>query len=379
MQVLSIGTDRKLFEDGSSVLLRNIEYASKTDRFYIIVFSLKKLGLEPKFVGNLYIYPTNSVTRMYYIFDAIRLGKKLIKENKLIIGNAVISTQDPFETGLVGYFLKRRFNLPLQLQVHTDFLSSHFANTFLNKIRIRLAKFLIPRAQGLRVVSKVIEKSIQKNFSKLNVSPQVLPVFVDVENIINTEPVRDINKDFPQFKFIIFMASRLTQEKRIDIALQAFKKVVNQFPYVGLIIAGDGGDRIYLENLTKKLELSDKVVFVGWQKDLISYYKTTNIFLLSSEYEGYGMTLIEAGASGCPIITTKVGIADTSLFVDGYNSSVCPINDVDCIFKAILELIMDNTKKDLFKQRMRDSIKSSFIVKEEYTKKYVDLLENLIK
>ena len=392
MRVVSIGTDRKIFEGGSAVLARNIEYASKMDELHIIVFSLKKLGLKPFFVGNLHIYPTNSSSRFFYIFDAIRIGKGIIGNPDVQSGrgadhgvgfgnsrNIVISCQDPFETGLVGYFLRRKFGFPLQFQVHTDFLSPYFKNSFLNIIRVRIAKFLIPRAQGLRVVSSVIKESVQKHFPSLKIVSKVLPIFVDVEKIMSAEPTKDIMVDFPQFKFSILMASRLTKEKRIDVALYALKKIIGEFPQTGLIIAGEGNQRKKLESLTKKLGINNNVVFAGWQKDLISYYKTANLFLLTSEFEGYGMTLIEAGASGCPIVTTKVGIAKTNLFRNDENSLVCPVDDINCIFEAISGLIHDNTKRELFKREMQDSIKSMAITKEDYTARYVALLENLIK
>ncbi|MCX6701663.1 MAG: glycosyltransferase [Candidatus Zambryskibacteria bacterium] len=379
MKIISIGTDRRLFEDGSAVLARNVEYASKMEELHIIVFSLKKLGLEPKSIDNLYFYPTNSTTRLGYIFDAIKLGKKIILENKLVTGSSVISTQDPFETGMVGYFLRRKFNFPLQLQIHTDFLSPYFKNSFLNMVRVRIAKFLIPRAQGLRVVSEVIKDSINKHFPNLKIIPETLPVFVDIEKILDSSVVADKTKTFSQFKFSILMASRLTKEKRIDIALHVLKKVIVEFPQTGLIILGDGDERKSLENLTKKFGLSNNVVFVGWQKDLFSYYKTANLFLLTSEYEGYGMSLIEAGASECPIVTTQVGIANTSLFINDKNSFICPVGDVECIFKAISELIHNNIKRELFKREMQDSIKNIMIPKEEYTAKYIALLENLIE
>ena len=83
MKVISIGTDRKLFEKGSAVLARNIEYASKIDELHIVVFSLKKLRLEPFSIGNLHIYPTNSTYRFFYIFDAFRIGKQIIENCKL--------------------------------------------------------------------------------------------------------------------------------------------------------------------------------------------------------------------------------------------------------------------------------------------------------
>ena len=191
-------------------------------------------------------------------------------------------------------------------------------------------------------------------------------------------PKRGLNQEFPKFKFIILMASRLAKEKRIDIALKAFKNVLIKFPHSGLVIAGSGEQKRALENMVIKLRLENNVVFVGWQKDLVPLYKSADLFLVTSEYEGYGMTLMEAGASGCPIVTTSVGIAKTGLFINGQNSLVCRICDTGCISAGILDIISDNSKRELFKHKMQDSIKSIAISKEKYAEKYVSLLKKLL-
>ncbi|HBD25132.1 MAG: hypothetical protein A2566_02150 [Candidatus Zambryskibacteria bacterium RIFOXYD1_FULL_40_13] len=377
MKVLSISTDRKLFENGSPVQVRNIEYASKMKELHVVVFSLKKLGLKPQKIGNLFIYPTSSLSRWLYVFGAYYLAKKIVAENGFLPGESVISTQDPFETGLVGFYLKKKFKLPLQLQSHTDFFSPLFGKTLLNKIRLFIVKKIISTADGFRVVNQSVGLSITKHFPNLSIKPETLPVFVDTQKIMDAVPKRDIKKDFPQFKFIIFMASRITPEKNLDTAIHVLNKIVEQFSYVGLVIAGEGEEKVNLENLARKLGVADKVVFIGWQDDLVSYYKTADVFLLTSEYEGYGMTLIEAGASGSAIVTTKVGVADTDLFVNGKNSYVCPPWDTECLFHSVLGLIMDDKKRELFKQEMQDSIRKISITKEEYIAKYVSLLQNL--
>src|SRR3989344_165602 len=367
MKVLSISTDRKLFEDGSTVLSRSLEYAKKMDELHIVVFTTsQKSKAESKKVGsNLFLYPTNSISKLFYIFDAIKIGSQIIGNWKLKIGNlsdAVLSTQDPFETGFVGTRLKKRFGLPLQIQIHTDFFSSHFKNSILNLARIFLSKIVIAKADGIRVVADFLKESLVKHFPKTS----------------NTLPKRGLNQEFPKFKFIILMASRLAKEKRIDIALKAFKNVLIKFPHSGLVIAGSGEQKRALENMVIKLRLENNVVFVGWQKDLVPLYKSADLFLVTSEYEGYGMTLMEAGASGCPIVTTSVGIAKTGLFINGQNSLVCRICDTGCISAGILDIISDNSKRELFKHKMQDSIKSIAISKEKYAEKYVSLLKKLL-
>jgi len=376
MRVLSISTDRKLFEEDSAVLSRILEYAKRMDEFHIIVFTKK--GFTSKSIGNLHIYPTNSFSRLAYVFDAVRIGKEIVNKNKFVAPDAVLSVQDPFETGWAGVRLKKIFNLPLQVQIHTNFFSKKFKNAFLNRIRVFLAKVVLPKADGVRVVSEEIKKQILEKYPQFKVPIDVLPVFVDIKKIMETIPKVNLTQQFPKFKFIILMASRLTPEKRIDIALKVFKNVLLLFPHTGLIIAGDGSERNNLKNRVKKHGLSKNVIFLGWQKDLISLYKTADMFLVTSEFEGYGMTLIEAAASGCPIVTTPVGLASTELFKSGENSYVCAKFDVGCISKDVINIISDNSKRELFKRRMQDSIRNMIMEKDEYADRYVGLLKELI-
>lgn len=379
MKVLSIGTDRKLFEENSAVLSRSLDYVAKMKELHIIVFSLKKHNLAEKKIGNLYMYPTNSSFRIFYLRDAIKIAKKIIIRNGLNKGDFVITTQDPFETGLAGYKLKRKFNFPLQIQIHTDFLSPYFKNSFLNRIRVVLAKFLIPKADSLRVVSSVISDSVKKEFPNLKPAINILSVFVDTDKIMNTTITKNIKDDFPQLQLVILMVSRLTREKNINIALQIMKKVKLLFPKTGLVIVGDGPEKRNLENTSNKLGLSQNVKFVGWQDNLISYYKSADLFLLTSEYEGYGMILIEAGTAGCPIVTTKVGIADTDFFQNGINSFVCPVGDAECLAGSILKLISNQSKRESFGREIQQSVKSISISREDYIVRYVSLLENLLR
>jgi len=371
MNILTIGSDRKLFDEDVAVLERVKEYAKKVDEMHIVVFTGR--GFRKKNIGNLHIYPTNSLSRFLYVFDALRVAKKIIGMH----GAQVISVQDPSESAFVGYILKKKFSIPLQIQIHVDIFSNFFGHSPLNRLRLLLAKFLIPKADGLRVVSKKIKDDVNKKFPDLSIPIDVLPIFVDITAISEMEPKRNLKEEFPRFEHIIFMASRLTEEKRIDIGLKAFAKVLKKFPKVGLIIAGSGPERRYLENVVHELGLTDHVVFIGWQNDLVSLYKTADVFLLTSEYEGYGMTLVEAAAAGCPIVTTRVGIADSPLFQNGVNAFICAIGDSECLSMYLSELISDGPKRNLFKLKMRDSITRNMPSREEYVETYVSLLKKL--
>ena len=85
MKVLSIGTDRKIFEKNSAVAARSVSYGTLIESLHIVVFTLKSQKFEKfSLSANVTVYPTNSFSRWFFVSDAISLGKKIIKENKFI-------------------------------------------------------------------------------------------------------------------------------------------------------------------------------------------------------------------------------------------------------------------------------------------------------
>ncbi len=372
MKTLMISTDRKIFEENSVVRQRVVEYGKLVEELKIIIFSSSTRVLGSKYQvvsisnSNITLYPTNSKNRWFYIFDAIRLGLKM-KLNK----DWLVTTQDPFETGLVGWLITRKSDAKLQLQVHTDFLSKYFRKeSFLNRIRVELAKFLIPKADRIRVVSGRIKRSIIghgliKNESKI----QVLPIFVDLEKIKNTQLQFDSRSRYPQFDFVFLITSRLEKEKNIKMLIESFAEVVKKHPKVGLVILGEGSVRKSLQFTVDDLQLSDEIVFEGWQDSLVSYYKTADLFLLSSNYEGFGMTLVEATSLGCPILTTNVGLVGEILTEE--NSLVCNVGDKDCFAQKMLWAIENKSKLKELNQKAQTEIENKLIkTKKEYLNEY---------
>jgi Glycosyltransferase len=165
----------------------------------------------------------------------------------------VVSAQDPFECGFAAWLIARRLKAKLQFQIHTDFLSPCFVQeSFVNKMRVCVAKFLLPRADGIRVVSERIKNSIIVN-CKLKIDNSeivVLPIFVDVEQISKNKETHNIHSRYPSASHIILMASRFTREKNILMGLRAMQEVVKRYPKALLLLVGDGP-----ENKTYNLPL----------------------------------------------------------------------------------------------------------------------------
>lgn len=341
MNILSISSDRKLFEPGSAVRSRTLEYGRLVNELHIIVFAKRSRGFgEESFPPNIFLYPTNAHTRWGYVPHAIFQARKLKRRGVHI---DVVTTQDPFEAGLAGFFIARLFGAKLHLQVHTDFMSPYFAKESLaNRMRVMLAKFLLPRADAVRVVSERIKKSIH-TIVKPSTPITILPIFVDGTVAHDISKKTMLKQKYPQFDFHIVMASRLSTEKNIPLALEAMMDIVKEHHKVGLIIVGAGPEEGYLKHIVQNLGLEQHVVFEGWQEDLFPYLSSANAFLLTSNYEGYGMVVIEALASGCPMVMTDVGCAGEAVH-NGENGLVVPVGDREALVRAIKRVVMGGVK-----------------------------------
>lgn len=305
-RLLSIGTDTLLFKEGSAVRERVRGYAKDWDEVHIIVST--NGGFNETTIGdNVWVYPTRSKIKAFYPLHMRKIGRFIIDRRKI----TDITCQDPFLSGMAGVALKKEFGLPLELQVHTDIGSPNYPYTVGNKIRKALALSYLPKADSIRVVSERIKRYLVGSLGIAGSKITVRPIFVDVGKIRNAPVTVDLHRKYRQFDKIVLMASRLTAEKNIGLALNAWKIVLDRSPKAGLIIVGSGPKENELRSLAGKLGIMSSVVFEKWVDTavLASYYKTSNMFLNTSLFEGYGMTLVEANAAGCPVVSTDVGIA----------------------------------------------------------------------
>lgn len=308
-KLLSIGTDRLLFKEGSAVRERFKGYAKDWDEIHIIVATSGNEFKETVVAPNVFVYPTKSRIKALYPLDAARLGRFIIQRR----GITDITCQDPFLTAIPGARLQREFKLPLELQLHTDVGSPNYPYTFGNKIRKSLALSYLPKADHIRVVSERIKSYLTDMLHIDAAKIEVRPITVDVSHIKTApiDPVADLRTKYPQFKKIALVASRLEPEKNVKLAIDAMHELVQKHSELGLVICGSG-------SLTESLKLraaqglaAANIIFESWASlsTLYSYYKTADVFLVTSLFEGYGMTLVEAAAAGTKIVSTDVGVA----------------------------------------------------------------------
>ena len=139
---------------------------------------------------------------------------------------------------------------------------------------------------------------------------------------------------------LVGAVGRLVPIKNIPLLLEAAALARQSDPSIRVVIVGDGELRDELEARADALGLGDAVVFAGWRRDLPSVYADLDAVVISSHNEGTPASLIEAMATGCPVIATRVG-GVPDLIVDGETGRLVPPGDREALAAALLALFRE--------------------------------------
>lgn len=308
MRQLMISLDKKILDFNSAAAKRMIDYGEKMELFIIIPHVLpQNIQLSPRV--NVY---SVSGSKIQQFFKLINLGKKLIVKKTI----TQVTTQDPFFTGLIGFWLKRLTRVKLQVQLHGDFFDSPYYRQGSpgNRLKYYLARFIVKRADSLRAAGNRIKDSLLALGIKQN-KIEVRPVAVNIQEIANYIPKFNLHQKFPEAKKIFLVLGRLDKVKNLAWLINLFAEVVKQAPNNFLLIVGSGKLRSELQNKINRLNLRIKNIRLESEtNDPYSYIKTADCLLFPSLSEGYGLVAIEAAAAGTPIIMNDVGVANYELF-----------------------------------------------------------------
>ena len=344
MKILAIGYGKNLFTTGHPEQLRQLACATVVDEYHMIVFARTSEGLKSQQIGNFFLYPTGGKTRFGMVVRAFLLGRQLVRQSKLPT-DFVVTAQDPFEAGLVGYLIARFCTLSLNLQEHGDFFSAKEwrRESVVNRIRFVLGKWLLRRADTVRVVSTRMLATMQQ----IGVSPtklRLLSVEVPLQRFLQAPPSAVARQLFPPDSLIILTVARLVPQKNLSLLLRAFTKVVAETPQARLLIIGTGPEQQKLIARATEFgllgEAQPLVRFLPWTDDVPSYMQSADMYALSSNYEGYARVLPEAMASGLGVVTTDVGCAH-EVVVHGQHGLIVPVAD-EVAFTAALVTLSTN-------------------------------------
>lgn len=139
----------------------------------------------------------------------------------------------------------------------------------------------------------------------------------------------------------LLFVGRLTHQKGLDVLFRALASLPPHTAW-SLSVIGDGDDRTKLENLARELELDGSIRFEGWsdRNELPRRYQAADAFVLASRDEGMSNAVLEAMASGLPVVTTRIAGSE-ELIRDGHSGILVPPDDVAALGQALGKLIAD--------------------------------------
>ena len=201
--------------------------------------------------------------------------------------------------------------------------------------------YAINESDVITAVSNNLRQETIKNFD-IKKEIQVIPNFVDF-NLLNLNQKKE-----PVKEKIFTHISNFRPVKRVLDVINIFQNVNTEIDSK-LFMIGDGPDREKAENLVKKYNLINKVIFLGRSNDIEKILSITDIFLLPSNSESFGLVALEAMAYSIPVITTENG-GIIEVVDDKQNGFTLPVGDTNIMAKKCIQLLNDSTMYKNFSQ-----------------------------
>lgn len=246
-----------------------------------------------------------------------------------------------------------------------------------------ITRFSITESDAVTAPSEYLRRA---TYDKLNVPTathiEVIPNFVDTElykpateaEMSNRAQVLGICKNAEK---VITHVSNFRPVKRVTDVVKIFAKIADNFK-AHLILVGDGPERSNVERLVHDLNLVDKVCFLGKQNSFEKILKVSDLFLLPSESESFGLAALEAMSCGVPVIASDVhGIPE--VVKDGVVGFLSDVGDVEKMGADAVRLLGDKLLHDSFKKAARNVVEENYAQSDlvpRYEQYYLKVLGN---
>ncbi len=326
---------------------------------YRNVLKLSERGYKFKIItmkwkGQLEIEKINEnveVIRLPFYFSLVRyplphfykLIKQIIEINSTWNPDVITYSHTIFLTALPSLFLKYKINKPIV--AITDCIPGvnwFYGNKIVDSIGYihskTLGKIILNRADGIRLLSShnyndILDFGIEAEKLSIitrGVNDQTFRPRKADENLKKQLKIKENEK-------IILFVGRLDQVKGVDYLIPAAKKIVSKYDHVRFFIVGDGSLKAKYEDEAKEF---DKIQFLGFRDDIPDLMNIADMFVLTSLSEGACNVVLEASASGLPVIATKVGEVP-QIILDGKTGILIDPKDVNSLHNSIKIMLED--------------------------------------
>ena len=199
-----------------------------------------------------------------------------------------------------------------------------------------ITKFSIEHSDAVTAVSSYLQQETYRAFGCTSCGIHVVP------NFVNLDEFRPDPKRRPQKEKVLMHISNMRPVKRLLDVVRIFALVNKQLPS-RLVLAGDGPDRIAAEQEAEHLGVAAKVRFVGPIEDVADMLRWADLYLLPSRSESFGLSALEALATGVPVVGSRAG-GLPEVVRHGVDGVLAPVGDVDSMADGAIALLSDDAR-----------------------------------
>jgi N-acetyl-alpha-D-glucosaminyl L-malate synthase BshA len=215
-------------------------------------------------------------------------------------------------------------------------------------------QYCLEMSDAVTAVSESLKSDTIKHFY-IQREINVIPNFIRLEDY-RTETNYQLRSRYARDdEFVITHISNFRKVKRVEDVVLIFKKINDVLPSK-LLLVGDGPERQKVEELCRKLGTCDRVILLGKTQATHLPLSISDLFLLPSETESFGLSALEAMAAGVPVISSNTGgLPEVNL--DGYSGFLAPVGDVDTMAAKALKILSSSETLKSFKAQARNNAK----------------------
>ncbi|MDJ1481336.1 N-acetyl-alpha-D-glucosaminyl L-malate synthase BshA [Cytophagaceae bacterium YF14B1] len=210
--------------------------------------------------------------------------------------------------------------------------------------------FSINQSDGVTAVSDDLKKSTYQQF-EITREIEVIPNFIDLERFRKQKKEHFKMAIAPNNEKILIHTSNFRKVKRIEDVVKVFAEVHKQIPSK-LLLVGDGPERAGIERMCRQLDIADAVRFLGKLDAVEEVLSVSDLFIMPSEKESFGLAALEAMACEIPVISSNAG-GLPELNVNGVSGFLSPVGDIDDMVKNSLFVLKDENLPT-FKKQAKD-------------------------
>ncbi len=320
-----------------------------------------------------YPYPVTHISRrqpipvrlIKFVYHILRIGRRydLLFVNNYglpaVVANAFL--RQPIAMKLVGDFAWE-YSIRHRLIDKTENIDEFQGKSHSLQVELlkRLQRFYVSRAEAIIAPSQYFKGII----SSWGIPQDRIEVIYNAIDVSKYDPA--CSKENARRRLgldgkVILTVARLTPWKGVDRIIKVLPEIQGQMNRANLVVVGDGPELENLQALARELGVEDSVSFVGRvpHREVPYYLRAADVFVLYSGYEGLPHIVLEAMATGVPVILSDKG-GNREVVEDGVNGLLVPIGDQEKLKEAILRVLQDRELAGEFVQRSGERVRQAF-------------------